>query len=456
MAVHWKLHNGGTLKPTEKQSPDGGTTTYVWEMRDLKPIQVEPMMPPMQEVTSWLEVTSVGAWQEIAKWFWGLSRPQVSATPALKAAVAKVVEGAKTDEQRARALYDYVANRVRYVGLEFGISAFKPHPAAQVNEKLYGDCKDKAHLLIAMLGVVGIKAYPVLLQVEERTPAADRLPALSAFDHCIALAEVDGREVWLDATAETCAYGDIPDQDRGVDAFVIRDGVGEYKRIPPYEADANGFDVKTSVELAEDGSAQVQTQTTFRGGGAQYWRDLVRSLKPDQRSEMMQASAQSYSTGAKLKDYSLPDGSDKYAPFQVKMSLATPSLAKRAGSMLILPATIGRNSGDSRNPFVKDAREWPIVFPESVLQKSETVVRLPDGYVVEEAPQDVDLHGPQLEYHRRCVASADGRSVTITWTSSVRAGRAPASDYAQVRGYYQNLDRVAEDQIVFRKRPAGR
>lgn len=455
MPIHWKLHNDDTLKPTETTSPDGSTVTYVWEMKNIKPIAIEPMMPPSHEVTSWLEVTSVGSWQDISKWFWGLAKPQIVPNAALKATVGRLVDGAKTDEERARALYDYAANRVRYVGLEFGISAFKPHAAVQVNEKLYGDCKDKAHLLIAMLGVIGVKAYPVLLMAGERTPAADRLPALSAFNHCIVLAEVGGKDVWLDATAEACAYGDIPDQDRGVDAFVIREGVGEYKRIPTYEAAQNGFEVKTTVDLTESGAAQVETQTTFRGGAAQYWRTLARSLKPDQRNEMIQASAQSYSTGAKLKGFSVPDGADKASPFVVKMSLSAPGLAKRAGSLLVLPVTIGKNSGDDHSPFVKETRQWPIVFDESVLQQSETVVRLPEPYVVEEAPPDVELHGPQLEYKRRCVVAPDGRSLTITWSSTVQAGRVPAADYAKVRAFYQDVDRVSEDQIVLRKKKQG-
>jgi len=91
------------------------------------------------------------------------------------------------------------------VGLEFGISAFKPHAAASVYEKLYGDCKDKATLLITMLGLAGIKAHPALLTAETLHPVRSQLPTLEAFNHCIAVAEIDGKEVWLDATAETCS-----------------------------------------------------------------------------------------------------------------------------------------------------------------------------------------------------------------------------------------------------------
>ncbi len=452
MAIRWKVHNDPSIKPTETLAPGGKTRTLVWEADALKPLRPEPAMPPIREVTSWLEVTSVDSWQDISKWFWGLAKPQMAVGPKLKGAVEKLVEGAKTDEERARALYDFAANRVRYVGLEFGISAFKPHAADQVHENLYGDCKDKANLLIAMLSVVGIKAHPVLLEAGDRTPASDRLPALSAFDHCITLAEVGGKEVWLDATAETCAYGDIPAADRGVEALVVRDGVGEHKVIPPYEPAENGFQVKTTVDLADTGAAEVATQTTFLGGSAQYWRSLVRGLKPDQRPEVMQASVQSYSAGAKLKDYKLPDGMDKTGPFVVSMSLSAPSLAKRAGSFLILPVTIGRNSGDDTNPFVQATRESPIVFDEAISQISETIVRLPEGYAVEEAPTDIDIKGSQLEYRRRCVVSPDKRSVTIQWANIVSRGRVPAADYAKVRAYYQDVDRVTEDLIVVRKK----
>src|SRR5947199_7300019 len=196
-----------------------------------------------------MEVSTLSSWQDISSWFWKLAKPQAVPNPAIKKTVEEVIAGKSTEEEKASAIYNWVANRVRYVGLEFGLSVFKPHASPEVYNKLYGDCKDKALLLVTMLGIAGIKAHPVLLHTEAHHAMDAELPSLNAFDHCIAVAEVGGKNVWLDGTAETCAYGDIPDGDRGSHALVIREGAGSFEWIPTYVAPENGTDSRTKVDL---------------------------------------------------------------------------------------------------------------------------------------------------------------------------------------------------------------
>ena len=69
-----------------------------------------------------------------------------------------------TDADRVRAVYDFVVTSTRYVGLEFGIHGFKPYKVTQVLARRFGDCKDKAALLIALLREVGVSAELVLVR----------------------------------------------------------------------------------------------------------------------------------------------------------------------------------------------------------------------------------------------------------------------------------------------------
>ncbi len=449
--IKFKAYNDDSVKPTIATSPDARTKTYTWEMRDIKPIAVEPSMPNIQDVRVWMEVSSLSSWQDIARWFWGLQKPQAVPNEAIRATVAQLTADKKTDEEKARAIYDWVANRTRYVGLEFGISAYKPHAAAEVHEKLYGDCKDKATLLITMLGLAGIKAHPVLLHAEERRPVADQLPSLNAFDHCIALAEVNGKDVWLDATAETCAYGDIPEDDRGVQALVVRDGVGEFKTIPSYQPQENGIDATTHVTLHADGSAEVENAMEWRGAAGQQWRESVRSITPDKRKQMMQRLAQGFYVGATVKDFTLPDGTDKNGPFAVKMTTLAPHWAKKTGRLLLLPVANPLNGAERRNPYVQDQRVWPIMEEDTSLTRSTTIITLPEGYVVEDVPDDVNEVSPINEYHRAIARSADGKTLTITETTQERPGKVPPGDYAQIKAYYDRLVQSAEDLLVLKK-----
>ncbi|MCC6731108.1 MAG: DUF3857 domain-containing transglutaminase family protein [Chthonomonadales bacterium] len=449
--VRAQVLNDPGVKPSVTLSPDGRARTWVWEMRDLPPVEVEPSMPEATEVTRWLEVTSLDSWQQVAAWFWGLAKPRFAANGALRAAAEKLIAGKATPEEKAKAIYDWVATRVRYVGLEFGLSAFQPHAASEVHAKLYGDCKDKAGLLIAMLGVAGIAAHPVLLSAGERFPMHTLLPSPATFDHCIAVAEVGGKPVWLDPTSEVCAYGDIPDSDRGADALVVRDGQAEWRTVPDWTALDNRIEFRTKVTLSADGSADVHAEARFLGESGQGMRAYMRQLSPDQRRQVAQGLAQAFAGGTTLTDSSVPDGMDREGPFVLRFSLRTTAWARKVGKLLLVPLRTGAAGSSQRHPYVKEERVWPVVLPSAAGQSTETVFTLPEGYEVEEAPRDVRLDGPLNSAERRTVRGADGRTVTITSLSTQEAGRVPVADYPKLKAFYDEVLRLTEDQLVLRQ-----
>ena len=180
-----------------------------------------PRSPTRAKFTLHLKFRRLSDWQSVAHWFDGLAKPQEQANDAIRATVAKITAGKTTETEKARACYDWVANQTRYVGLEFGLSAFRPHPAAEAHEKLYGDYKDKAISADFHAKRRGDQSRSGSAQCGGRhsplrnESAKPRTP----FNHCIAQAQIDGKTVWLDATAETCAYGDIPEADRGAQAL---------------------------------------------------------------------------------------------------------------------------------------------------------------------------------------------------------------------------------------------
>lgn len=446
----FRVYNNPRLKPDSTISTDGKTKTLVWEMRDIAPIDQEPDMPEMADVHCWMEISSLRDWQEMARWYDGLVKPQTAGTAALRRTVQELTAGKKTDEEKARALYDFAANRVRYVGLEFGISAFKPHPAASVYEKLYGDCKDKATLLITMLGMAGIKAHPALLTAETVHPVRNQLPTLEAFNHCIAIADIGGKDVWLDATAETCAFGDIPEGDRGADAFVIKDGTGQFRTIPAYSEADNTIQSTNLISLRPDRGGEMDIQMTFTGATAQEWRGYARSLTPDRRRQLV---TRMVPVGGSLTSYSMPDGIDKNGPYLMTLKLDMKRMARKTGNLLLLgmPAVMGSSQ---RNPYSKDARVWPIVNRQSSETRTVTTVAIPEGFTVEELPEPVQLDGPFATYRYHAEKSTDGKTVTVTVERITRAGTVPATDYEKVRAFYDKMIEAQDDQMIVLRKSA--
>ena len=92
-----------------------------------------------------------------------MQRPQIAVTPQIQAKAAELTKGLSTDEDKIRALYNYVSTQFHYVSLSFGNGRYQPHAAEDVLENEYGDCKDKHTLLAALLKAAGYDAWPALI-----------------------------------------------------------------------------------------------------------------------------------------------------------------------------------------------------------------------------------------------------------------------------------------------------
>ena len=88
-------------------------------------------------------------------------------------------------DRKAAALLDYLDRQVRYTGIEFGGAAIIPHDPAETLAKKYGDCKDKATLLVTMFRAAGVPAYVALLNAGSRMDVPAELPGMGLFDHAI-------------------------------------------------------------------------------------------------------------------------------------------------------------------------------------------------------------------------------------------------------------------------------
>src|SRR5439155_5008122 len=175
-----------------------------------------------------------------ARFYWGLVKDQLRVTDEVRAAAEEAVRGVpgSDEEARIRAVYDFVVSRTRYVGLEFGINSFKPYPVETILSRRFGDCKDKASLMHAMLEALGIDSRLVLLRMK-RLGGIETAPAsLAVFNHAILF--VPKYDLFLDGTAEFHGSGELPADDRGAEVLVVEPGgSSRFLRTPEAQPGAN-------------------------------------------------------------------------------------------------------------------------------------------------------------------------------------------------------------------------
>ena len=431
----------GLRRQTERQ---GNEVVYHWAATDVARVDIEPAMPGFTEVAPYLHISTYQSWQEVGRWYWSLAKDQLQSDQTLKRVAAEAAAGLHSDADKVRALHRFVIEKTRYVGLEFGIHGYKPYPASQVLLRGFGDCKDKALLLVALLREVGIESELVLLR-SRRAGLVDNEPAsLAIFDHAITY--VPGLDLYLDATAEFAGLDELPSQDQGV--MVLRVGWGgtTLARTPVLPASANRAARVWKVVLAADGSAQVDETVTVKGQAAHEWRGHYQT--PGERRERYAKVWNGRHTGAQLEAVEMAGVEDRNQPVVVRARALVPHLAQQNDRGEFHLPSSSRETDLTQTYARLGVRRWPLVLGFPWQHEEEIEYRLPDGFRLLRAPTARSLQGAFGRFDLGVAVSSDGRVVKAHSLLSVERDRIAPGEYGEFRTFLRDIDNLLGEPIV--------
>jgi hypothetical protein len=209
--------------------------------------------------------------EAFAKWYAALAGPMPEPSAGMKSLLAEELGKAATAREKTRILFDFVKTSIRYLADEGAMHAFIPHPPAEVLEKRYGDCKDKAWLLAALGRIHGLPIHPVLLSTDTEPEFPELNPTL--FNHVICALEDGPDLIYMDPTATYSEMGSLPDSDLLARALVLDPAKPRSTVIPSAR---EGAEVEILVEGDLSKPREAKAKITLRHG----WRtSAIRSRK---------------------------------------------------------------------------------------------------------------------------------------------------------------------------------
>ena len=213
LALRYDLQLLPDLKPQRSES--GRRVSITFDFGPIEPLDEADSDLP-SNVPAYPSVTfSTGeSWQHIAEAYSKIVDRQIAATD-LKSLIGQLTAGKPSLDEKAAAILQYLDKEIRYTGVEFGQATVIPRSPTETLTRKYGDCKDKAALLVGMFRTAGIPAYIALLRAGTRADVPSDLPGMGMFDHAIVYVPGDS-DLWIDATDQYARLGQlpIPDQDR--------------------------------------------------------------------------------------------------------------------------------------------------------------------------------------------------------------------------------------------------
>ncbi len=364
---------------------------------------------------------------------------KIVADDNLRAEVARLTEGLEGERDRAEAIYRFVTADLHYLGLYQGESGWVPHPAPEVLERRFGDCKDHAILLTAMLREAGIEAWPAFIRSGRMGFVNTEFP-FKFTNHAIVYARIDGEGMFLDGTSSPYKFGAPSDFIRGRTALVLGDERMEFVDTPPATADNRSWVEHAELVIRADGSLEANVQVTYGGSEAARLRDRFRT-RPQAEVDRLDREwiARHYVLAGELSLSQEPDPAAGSGPLERSLTLRSTQHVRKLGSVMLLDLPILEvPSGIEASP---DAHNFP-VWVTPLAYELHMTLRLPPGYEVVAMPDDHRSIRPggtiEVEFDQR------GDTVQIDATAAwkqARVAAAAAESYAQFRTeLYEAID----------------
>jgi len=454
-----------------------GNNQWQWTVSDLPAIKTEASMPPWRAVAGQMFIALLPpgggkkgftSWQEMGAWERELASGRTAATPAIKEKVAALTAGISTPVGKMRAVAEFMQREIRYVGIELGIGGWQPHVAGDVFTHRYGDCKDKAALMSAMLGEIGVDSYLVVINTQ-RGVAKPEMPAnRGAFNHMVLAIKLPdgvedaslvatvkhpklGRLLFFDPTNELTPFGRLGGHLQANYGLLVTAEGGELTELPTLATGEDGIERIGKFVLDAQGTLRGEVREIRRGDSARMHREALRSVSSDAEKikPIETLLARSFSvfhiTKATVSNFENRD-----LPFIYDYSLVAELYGKQAGNLLLVrPRIVGSKTSGLLE--TKEARRYTVEFDGPEKHTDTFEIALPAGYEVEELPPPVKLENSFARYESKTEAA--GNVLRYTRTYELKELSVPVEKAADLKLFYRKI--ASDERNVAVLRPEG-
>ena len=444
----------------EGKVEEGETTRHSWVQRDHPGFEVESRGPGFRyhlhgvqvQLARWQED---GAWQtgfatpeELSVFIDGFVKPAATVSPALEQVVAEQLSGAESAPaaDKARRLYNWVQDTVRYCAVQVGYGGWRPHESTSTLKAGYGDCKDKANLLAAALSVVGIESRLVGIGSHDGFPMAFGVPTMVGnFNHMILEVLLPDGPVLADPTTRSTPFGWLPPNDQGA-PYLAESPEGEPLKTSPWmPASANVRTERYDLTVPTDGqTAQGTFELVYRG-------EYGASLRSRILAEGDVAEAVRDTLGMRdveTRDVSISGHESTVWAGTLKGEGKLKASGAVSGSGRTRVIRLGGTLGRVLPRLGEEARKTPLKLTHLRTIEQTVRFRLPEGWDVSQLPDPVELKQPFATYSLRWTHE-DGL-VKAVRRSTRDAPMVEAASYPALLGLSRAIEDAEQRAVLLR------
>lgn len=431
----------GTLKTDNVQS----LKTYTWEASNLKATRKEPLSPDPAKYQTIVKIVpekfsylgydgAFTSWNGLGKWFNDkLLVARTSLPPATISYIQSLTDTITSPKLKAKAIYEYMQRKSRYVSIQVGIGGLQPFTASEVDMLNYGDCKGLVNYTQALLKAVNIPSYYCMVEAGDMKKSF--MPDFASVDqgnHVILCLPFKNDTTWLECTNKNSPFGFLGDftDDRLVLACTPEGG--KLMRTPKYTS-ANSKQIRKAIlKLNADGELTGNMTTTFEG-----WQYNNRTTTPDDIKEEIKKTKQNYSiNNMEIENLHLKaiKNIEPVNNEEIKFS-ARDYATISDGRYFFLINLANRNSYTPRE--VRN-RTTDVYINRGYTDIDEITYEIPAGYKLDSHPLQVSINKP---FGKFTVSTAiNGNQITYKRKLELIDGTYAKEKYNEVIDFYQSVE----------------
>ena len=352
-----------------------------------------------------------------------------------------MTEGVSDRLEIVKRIHEYVITNTRYVALEFGIHGYKPYQVNQVCSRQFGDCKDKASLIVSMLREAGVPADVAIVRTSDKGYVHTYPAMLTYFNHAIAY--VPEFELFLDGTAEFSGIEELPAMDQGALTLIVDEsGAGKLTKIPVGNNSSLGYALE--MDLKPNGNTAVRGMVSYEGVDApavrqylaidtklnQYLQELMSDTVPG--LDVFEANRE----GRRVND-----------PIRLEFSGESKLLAQRGNGELKIPLSI-LNDRLTQNYAPNAQRRFPLDFGVPKTKSVDLKIGVPEGYMLGNIPASLDMEDQNFGISIHLNKETDN-ILRVNYQLSFKKALVEPADYESLRNMMQAHDQVLDQNIQF-------
>jgi hypothetical protein len=454
------------------QATDLEHQRWRWDANGVVGINLDrvPMPPSPQSLAARMTVhyagpglgaSTDGTWKSIGEWCAQITKDRLLSTPELAAKAQALTEGKTDFYDKTEAIGEFVQKQVRYVAIEVGIGGYQPHSAADVFRNRYGDCKDKATLVSAMLSAVGVHAALMMVD-SERGVVDPEAPSLVG-NHMIAAIEVPkgydsprlrsvvtaqtGRRYLIfDPTWEKTPFGQLEHELQGSYGVLMEGADSQVIQLPMLDPALNTIRRTAIFQLQPDGTLKGTVTEKRFGDVAERRRELYTAGDAKEQREYLDHVLERDFTTFNVTGVDVQNAASLNQDLIVSFDLSAERYARSVGQLLMVRPRV---MGDLSPNTDRKPRTVPFDLGETMQATDEYTIELPDGYAVDELPDPVKLDLGFAAYHSR--AELKGNQLRYTRTYTVRQVTLPADRSADLQKLAMTISADEEANAVLKR-----